>query len=101
MTRFLRASGLRVRVYPEGDARIATIEDALDHDIPVIASVKPPHYLVVIGHDRRFFYVNDPSPKGSLFGRIPRSRFRRIWTREALIATKRQSARRSQRTRKT
>ncbi len=97
LTRFLRASGLSVRVHCEGEARIETIIDALDRDIPVIASVRPPHYLVLIGYDSSFFYVNDPSPKGNISGRIERSRFRRIWTREALLVTKR---RRVVRTRK-
>ncbi len=95
LTRFLRASGLSVRVHGEGDARIATIIDALDQDIPVIVSVRPPHYLVVIGYDSTFFYVNDPSPKGNVSGRIARTRFRRIWTREALVVTKRSRLRRA------
>lgn len=89
LTRFLRENRLSVRVYREGAARVATILEALEAEVPVIVSVKPPHYLVVIGYDSRFFYVNDPSPKGNVSGRIERTRFRRIWTREALIITKR------------
>ena len=76
-------------MYREGEARVATILEALDAEVPVIVSVKLPHYLVVIGYDSRFFYVNDPSPKGNVSGRIERTRFRRRWTREALVVTRR------------
>lgn len=84
MVRFLRANGMIVRCYPEGSASIATIIGALQAELPVIVSVTE-HYLVVSGYDRRYFYVNDPSPIRALSGRVSRTAFRRKWTREALI----------------
>lgn len=89
MTRFLRASGLSVRVYKEKQARIATLIDALENGIPVIVSVRPPHYLVVVGYDARFFYVNDPFLLLRVSGRLTRQEFRWMWTGEALLVTER------------
>jgi ABC-type bacteriocin/lantibiotic exporter with double-glycine peptidase domain len=70
MVEFLRRRKLSVRVYEDGEARVATILGALGTDIPVIVSVRPrhPHYLVIIGVDAEFFYVNDPSPHRNLSG---------------------------------
>jgi ABC-type bacteriocin/lantibiotic exporter with double-glycine peptidase domain len=91
MVQFLRGGGLSVRVHEDGEAHVATVLQALDKDIPVIVSVRPkhPHYLVITGYDSRFLYVNDPAAHRNVFGRIRRRRFRRIWTREALIVTRR------------
>jgi ABC-type bacteriocin/lantibiotic exporter with double-glycine peptidase domain len=88
MTRFLRANGMSVRVFRHGEARIANLTAAIDDNIPVIVSVRPPHYLVLVSYDESFFYVNDPSLVGNVSGRIARAQFRRIWTREALVVTK-------------
>jgi ABC-type bacteriocin/lantibiotic exporter with double-glycine peptidase domain len=87
MVEFLRGSGLSVRVYEEGEARVKKLLRALDNETPVIVSVrrKYPHYLLMTGYDSRFFYVNDPSPLRNVSGRIQRTEFRRIWTREALM----------------
>lgn len=87
MVAFLRANGMTVRRYCDGEARIATLLEALDRELPVIVSV-PEHYLVVIGYDRNFLYVNDPSALRNPLGRIARPAFRRRWTREALIVTR-------------
>jgi ABC-type bacteriocin/lantibiotic exporter with double-glycine peptidase domain len=96
MVHFLQGSGMSVRVHGDGQARVATLLRALDQDIPVIVSVrlKDPHYLVITGYHSRFFYVNDPSPLRNVSGRIRRTEFRRIWTREALIVTRRTRPRR-------
>ena len=77
MTRFLRAGGLSVRVYKEKEARIATLIDALEVRIPIIVSVRPPHYLVVVGYDAKFFYVNDPFLLFRVSGRLVAANFDR------------------------
>lgn len=87
MVAFLRANGFSVRKYPDGEARIATLIDALDRDLPVIVSI-PEHYLVVIGYSRSFFYVHDPYAISHPTNTVSRSDFRRRWTREALIVTR-------------
>ena len=87
MVAFLRANGMTVRQYCEGEARIATILDALDKGLPIIVSV-PEHYLVVNGYDRNSLYVIDPSPHRMPLSIIKRPAFRRMWTREALIVTR-------------
>jgi len=85
MVAFLRANGMSVRKYADGEANIATLTDALDRELPVIVSV-PEHYLVLIGYSRNYFYFHDPSPIRQ--NTVLRSRFRRRWTREALIVTR-------------
>lgn len=87
MLAFLRANGLSVRKYADGEARIATLIDALDRELPVIVSI-PEHYLVVIGYSRSFLYVHDPSALSHPTNTVLRSAFRRRWTREALIVTR-------------
>ena len=91
MVEFLRGSGLSVRAYEDGEARVKILLRALDKHMPVIVSVRPkdPHYLVIAGYDSRFFHVKDPSPLRNISGRIRRTEFRRIWTREALIVKRR------------
>jgi ABC-type bacteriocin/lantibiotic exporter with double-glycine peptidase domain len=87
MVAFLRANGFSVRRYAEGEARIATLIDALKRELPVIVSI-PEHYLVVIGYSRSYFYVHDPSVLSHPTNTVLRSDFRRRWTREALIVTR-------------
>ena len=87
MVAFLRANGFTVRKYADGEARIATLIDALDRELPVIVSI-PEHYLVVVGYSRSFLYVHDPSALSHPTNTVLRSTFRRRWTREALIVTR-------------
>ena len=87
MIAFLRANGLSVRRYAEGEARVATLIDALDRGLPIIVSI-PEHYLVIIGYSRSFLYMHDPSALSHPTNTVLRSDFRRRWTQEALIVTR-------------
>ena len=90
ITRFLRASGLSVRVYKEKQARIATLIDALEGGIPVIVSIRPPHYLVVsLATTPSFSTSMTRFSTLRVSGRLTRQEFRRMWTREALLVTER------------